>query len=141
MPRPTADQLKQMPLFASVSNADRELIAQGLDISEVAPGSAIISEGQPNRAFYLVKDGQLDVSVGSERRQTLNPGAFFGEISLARGTPATASVVARTQSTLFVLDEAAFQRLMQNTQAVLRIKAAMTDREAADRLFGALPKN
>lgn len=49
---------------------------------------------------------------------------------------ATASVVARTNATLYVLDEATFRTLVQNRDAVLRIIGAMTDREAADRLFG-----
>src|SRR5262245_54446329 len=103
---------------------------------DAAPGTTVIQEGQPNSAFYLVHEGDLDVLVGGQRRTTLHSGHFFGEISLGRSTPATASVVARTDATLYVLDDASFRTLVQNADAVLRIRGAMTDREAADRLFG-----
>jgi CRP-like cAMP-binding protein len=136
VPKPTAQELKAVPLFASINDRDRELLATGLAVAHVAPGTAVIREGQPNAAFYIVQQGELDVSVGHQRRQTLYPGHFFGEISLGRATPATASVMARTDATLYVLDEAAFRTLVQNTDAVLRIRGAMTDREAADRMFG-----
>ena len=135
VPKPTAEELKTIPLFASVSRDDRALLAAGMGTVELASGGVVIAEGQPNRAFYVVRDGELNVNIRNERRQSLHAGAFFGEISLGRGTTATATVVARTPSTLYVLDEESFRTLMQNTDAVLRIRGAMTDREAADRLF------
>ena len=136
MPKPSAEDLKSISLFASVGRDDRALLAAGLETLNFAPGGVVIEEGQPNRAFYVVREGECDVFVGNERRQTLHGGAFFGEISLNRGTAATARVVARTQATLYALDAEAFRTLLQNSDAVLRIRGAMTDREAADRLFG-----
>jgi len=136
MRRPTADQLQALPLFAQVTKRDRELFARGLEVVDVAPGSTVVHAGHPNHGFYLVVAGELDVAVDQQHRHTLRPGAFFGEISLERGTPATATVVARTPATLYRLDEAAYRTLRQNTEAVLRIRGAMTNREAADRLFG-----
>src|SRR5262245_6488009 len=136
VPNPTAQQLKAVPLFASIGDRDREVLAAGLEVAQVARGTTILQEGQPNSTFYIVQDGELDVLVGGQRRTVLHPGHFFGEISLGRATTTTASVVARTDATLYVLDEAAFHTLGQNTDAVLRIKGAMTDREAADRMFG-----
>jgi CRP-like cAMP-binding protein len=135
MPRPTAKELQAFSLFASVSTSDRELLAAGLEVVEVAPGTVVIPEGAPNRSLYVVREGELDVSVGGEYRQTLRPGAFFGEISLEKGAQTTASVAAKTQATLYMLSEAAYRSLLANQAAVLRIKAAMGDRQAADRLF------
>lgn len=137
MPKPTADQLKNIPLFASVDRDDRAVIASGMDVADVPVGQTVIEEGQPNDAVYLVASGELEVLVGRERRQTLRPGDFFGEISVGRGTNTTASVVAKSASTLYVLAEDALAKLLENPEAVLRIRGAMTNREAADRLFGA----
>jgi len=128
--------LKAVPLFSSIGERDRELLAADMEVAQVAGGTTILQEGQSNAAFYIVQQGELDVSVGGQRRTTLHPGHFFGEISLGRATPTTASVVARTDATLYVFSEAAFNTLVQDTDAVLRIRGAMTDREAADRMFG-----
>ena len=136
MPAPNADHLKKMPLFESVTRKDRAVLAASMKVADVPPGGTVIQEGQPNHAPYVVSSGELDVLVGRERRQTLHAGDFFGEISLGRGTNATASVVATTASTLYVVSEDAFSKLLQNTDAVLRIHGKMTNREAADRLFG-----
>jgi CRP-like cAMP-binding protein len=63
----------------------------------------VIEEGAANDSFFVVRDGTLDVFVGVDRRTTLGPGTFFGEISLERKTRTTASVVAQTPATLYVL--------------------------------------
>ena len=86
MPRPTARELKATPLFGSIKPADLELLSSSLQVLEVAPGTVVIEEGAANDSFFVVRDGMLDVFVGADRRTTLGPGTFFGEISLEHQT-------------------------------------------------------
>jgi CRP/FNR family transcriptional regulator, cyclic AMP receptor protein len=135
MTNPTADELKRVPLFSALSGPDRALLAANLEMREVAPGTTLIEEGQNNASFYVLRDGEVEVSVQGVPRRTVGPGAFFGEISLEHDVPATASLVTRTPATLYVLSQTQYRSLQKNTAAVIRLKAIMTDRQAADRLF------
>jgi CRP-like cAMP-binding protein len=136
VPIPKASDLKRIPLFAALSDSERNAVAAGLEVRHIEPGSVVLDEGQVNDSFFVVGDGELDVRVHGVRRGTLRSGAFFGEISLAQEVPVTASLVATTAATLYVMAKRQFEALHGNTEALLRLKAAMTDRQAADRLFG-----
>jgi CRP-like cAMP-binding protein len=133
---PKASDLKRIPLFAALSDSERNIVAAGLEVRHVEPGSVVLDEGQANDSFFVLDDGELDVRVHGVRRGTLRSGAFFGEISLEHEVPVTASLVATTPATLYVMGKSQFEALQGNTEAVLRLKAAMTNRQAADRLFG-----
>ncbi|HZZ53247.1 MAG TPA: cyclic nucleotide-binding domain-containing protein, partial [Trebonia sp.] len=61
------------------------------------PGTAVITEGEPGESFFIIADGQAEVSQeGMELRQ-LGPGDSFGEIALLRRIPRTATVIAVTR--------------------------------------------
>jgi CRP-like cAMP-binding protein len=130
-----ASDLKRIPLFAALSDSERNAVAAGLEVRHLEPGSVVLDEGQEN-SFFVLGDGELDVRVHGVRRGTLRSGAFFGEISLAHEVPVTASLIATTPATLYVMGKPQFEALHGNSEALLRLKAAMTDRQAADRLFG-----
>ncbi len=62
-------------------------------------GTAIIHEGDPADAFYVVTEGAVEVSRkkpdGSDQRlAVIGPSGYFGEIGLLHGIPRTASVAA-----------------------------------------------
>ena len=136
MSSPTANYLKQIPLFASPSGSDRKLLADNLQIHDYPAGATLLTEGQDNDSFFVLSEGEVDVSLKGDLRRTLRPGAFFGEISQEHAAPASASLVARTPVQVYVLDRTHFQTVMANPEAGLRIRTLMTDRQASDRLFG-----
>lgn len=62
-------------------------------------GEAIVRRGQPGRALYVLLEGRAEVRMPSADGRhlpvcRLAPGATFGELSLLRGVPTTADVVA-----------------------------------------------
>jgi CRP-like cAMP-binding protein len=122
-------------VFAALSDTERSVLADSLEVRRVDPGSTVLDEGQANASFFVLGDGELDVRVNGAHRGTLRSGAFFGEISLEHEVPVTATLVARTLATVYVMGKPQFEALQANTEAVLRLKAIMTDRQAADRLF------
>ena len=81
---------------------------------EVAPGSAVVREGEDGDRFYVVLSGILAVSqAGQGPRRLLRPGDYFGEVALAMDTPRTASVRALTQATVASCDRDTFDELIK----------------------------
>ncbi|HEY1297991.1 MAG TPA: cyclic nucleotide-binding domain-containing protein [Chloroflexota bacterium] len=129
-----ADALKDLPLFAGLSGKDREFIASYMDEVSFAQGATLITQGQSNDRFFVLVEGEADVTISGQLRQTQRPGSFFGEISMQRGGPATATVVARTPLRAYVMEERQFGALSRSPEVLSRLQAAIGDRLAHDRL-------
>src|ERR1700704_1848213 len=109
MVTPRAKALESLPLFAGLSGRDREFLASNLDEMNFASGVTLISQGDTNDTFYVLTEGEAEVSVSGQPRSTMRRGDFFGEISMDHRIPATATVVARTPVTAYVMSHAQFR--------------------------------
>jgi extracellular factor (EF) 3-hydroxypalmitic acid methyl ester biosynthesis protein len=95
--------------FPYLSMAERDrLLAHGHH-QRFAAGEEILRERHQSRAVYVLLNGRVAVEkdhlgVGVVVDE-LRPGAVFGEISFLDGSPASASIVAREDVDVFVLDE------------------------------------
>ena len=128
-----ADDLRKIPLFSRLSSVDLEFLATKMDEIRVPAGTALITEGMGNHAFYLLADGEVDVFVGATHRRRLGPNDFFGEISMIVLEPATATVVARTPVHAYVMSHRQFLEVRVHDTVMLQLKSAMGDRRSADR--------
>jgi CRP-like cAMP-binding protein/Zn-dependent protease len=105
-------ELRQQPCFAHLGTDQLvELRARGAWLV-VGAGQAIVRQGEQGDSFYAVSSGQFDIVVDDERKQTIGPGSYFGEIALLLDVPRTASVIARTPARVFRLDRDGFDRLL-----------------------------
>ena len=100
--------LQALPLFAPLSPATLEHLAARLERMPVVAGAEITRQGEPGDRFYIVAEGELEVSVDGRRAATLGPGEHFGEIALLRDVPRTATVTARNDSSLLALERDEF---------------------------------
>ena len=128
-----ADDLREIPLFSRLSSVDLQFLATNMDEIRVAAGTALITEGMGNHAFYLLAHGEVDVFVGGTHRRSLGPNDFFGEISMMMLEPATATVVARTPVHAYVMSHRQFLEVRVHETVMLQLKSAMGDRRTADR--------
>ena len=81
---------------------------------EVAPGHAVVQEGDEGDRFYVVLSGILGVSQAAQGpRRVLRPGDYFGEVALAMDVPRTASVRALTQATVASCDRETFDEFLK----------------------------
>ena len=98
-----ADKLAEIPLFASLSKRDRELIARAADEVQVEAGKHLAEQGRFAYEFMAIEEGTADVLKDGEKLRELGPGDFFGEIGLLEAERRTATVVATSPMRLIVI--------------------------------------
>ena len=115
---PTAelDLVGGVPLFAPLSVAAKEHVAARLTKVDVAAGEVVVRAGEPGDRFYVVADGQLEISNGAQGKA--GAGDFFGEIALLRDVPRTATVKATAPSHLYALEREDFLAAVTGHSAV-----------------------
>ncbi len=100
--------LRGGPLFAMLSAPVLEDLARAMTRFDASPGDTITREREPGDDYFLVAEGQLEVSIGGSHVQALGPGDGFGEIALLRDGLRTATVTATSAATLYSLERAPF---------------------------------
>jgi MFS family permease len=108
---PDADELRilvSVPIFAPLPGGSIEHLATRLVPLRVEAGSVIVREGDAGDRFYIVAQGELEVSQDGSAIAELTSGGYFGEIALLRDTTRTATVTARTDAVLYALDREDF---------------------------------
>ena len=108
---PQADELRvlvSVPIFAPLPGGSLEHLAARLVPLRVEASTVIVREGDQGDRFYIVAEGELEVTQAGVAISELSPGGYFGEIALLRDTNRTATVTARTDAVLYALDREDF---------------------------------
>jgi MFS family permease len=100
--------LSAVPIFAPLPGASLEHIAGRLIPLRLEAGTVILREGDAGDRFYVLVEGQVDVTVDGKEVSTLESGGYFGEIALLKDVPRTATVTARTPVVLYALEREDF---------------------------------
>jgi CRP-like cAMP-binding protein/Fe-S-cluster-containing hydrogenase component 2 len=112
--------LGRVPLFSQLSPTERGEIAGLLRRVGYARGEAIMRQGEPGDALYLIEDGQVTVEQSEHVIAHLDVGDFVGEMSLLSDQPHNATVRAVTPVDVLVLPGAEFHRLLAQQPALAR---------------------
>jgi CRP/FNR family cyclic AMP-dependent transcriptional regulator len=108
------DVLALVPLFRGLSRKHLRWLAGYCEVADFMAGHAIVRQGDPGDAFYVVLDGQAVLTQGKRFIGRLLPGDHFGEIAVIDGGPRTATVTSETPMTLLILSRANFQAAMKD---------------------------
>jgi len=130
---------KRVDLFGGLTPDDIEKIfARGMTV-RVLKGETVFYKGTTGSQMYVVLGGLVGVFDGDNCIAKLKTGDTVGEMALINNEPRSATVIAIEESSLFVLSETTFQRLLTKRVAIqilLNIVRTLSHRlrEANDRL-------
>jgi len=123
------DQLRKVPLFEGISNADLQRIAESAKERRFEAGAPIVSAGEPGHGFYLIINGRVEVTRGDRTIATLGPGDYFGELALIREMPRNATVVAKDPTTCLALARWDFKGIVvANPSIAIRLLETVASR-------------
>ncbi|MGH3078427.1 MAG: MFS transporter [Gaiellaceae bacterium] len=100
--------LRAIPIFAPLPGTPLEHLATRLVPLRVEPGTVVVRQGDSGDRFYVVVEGEVEVTVDGALVSELGPGGYFGEIALLRDMPRTATATARTPVVLYALEREDF---------------------------------
>jgi len=125
--------IRKVPLFAHVSKRQLEQIAQIADEIDLREGKEMTRQGSRGREFFVLLEGDADVTKDGRRINTLSSGDFFGEIALVSDTPRTATVTATTPVRALVIVDRSFRRLLKDQPEIQsKVLAALAARVAPE---------
>lgn len=110
-------ELRQLALFAPLTDAQIEQVVRGAVLHRYAESEALVRQGDPGDSLFVIKSGRVRVDVRADAGQvntvdTLGPDDFFGEMSLLTGEPRSASVIAITETEVIVVDKADLREVL-----------------------------
>jgi len=112
------DFLARVPLFEHCTPEELSAIAAAALQSAYEPAQIIVTQGTPGQAFYLITAGAAEVSRDGKSLATLNPGEFFGEMSLLDSAPRSATIKAVAHTECLMLSSWDFKRLLQDHPSI-----------------------
>ena len=128
-PHMDAHDLQKGPLYAGLSHKEREKIARWSDTVDLPAGKHLLEEGRLPHEFFVVLEGEVEVTHDGERLAMMGPGDFFGEIALIQHGRRTASVVTTAPSRLAVMSPASFVAMRREMPEVTeRIDTVIRER-------------
>ncbi len=114
----TAEMLKKVPLFAGLDRRELEQIAATMRERRVSAGDIVLEQGAGGAGFFVVAEGEADVTVDGNPVGTIGPGDYFGEIALLTGSDRTATVTARTDMLCHGMTPWDFKPLVESNSAI-----------------------
>lgn len=125
----TDEALGRIEFFEGLSARELKSIARLMTRLEVREGRTLVREGTVGREFFVIIDGEAEVTRNGRRINHLGPGETFGEIALLDTSPRVATVTALSDMTVEVLTRSEFADLLDDapglTRKLLRSLAAM----------------
>jgi len=125
------ETLKAVALFEHLSEDDRVLLAEVVDVQRLSAGATLFKAGEPGEALFVVVSGEVELFIKDTTGQKIvltvvRAGEIFGELALLDSGARTATAVALADSELLELDRDDLMLLFQRTPAAgLRLLASM----------------
>ena len=96
------------PFFGGLSDASLDLLVSMLVERRFEIGATVVADGEPGRSMFVVHSGKLEVSRRADAERVihisvLEPGDFFGEMTLIEMQNRSATVVVQSPTVLYEL--------------------------------------
>jgi CRP-like cAMP-binding protein len=125
--------IQKVPLFSRLSKKGLGEVARIADELDLPSGKTMAKEGDRGREFFVLLEGEADVTKGDRRINRMKKGDFFGEIALVTKVPRTATVTATGDVRVLVINERDFAALIKNSPEIGRgVAEALAERLAPE---------
>ena len=125
--------LKKVPLFSKLNKQGLQQVAHIAAELDLPAGKEMATEGDRGREFFVLLNGEAEVTKQGSRINTMKKGDFFGEIALVTKMPRTATVTATSDVDVLVITERDFDALLKKTPEIGRsIAEALAERVAPE---------
>jgi CRP-like cAMP-binding protein len=117
--RSFTELLRNLPLFAGVSEPSFKLLEQSCSRRKVEKGIPLFYRGDPAEDFFLLLSGEVVIVLSSPDGRELiineiRPGDFFGELGLLTGQPRSADAVVRRTAEMVAVPRHAFLSVVKS---------------------------
>jgi CRP-like cAMP-binding protein len=112
--------LGRAPLFEGLSKKDLTELARLTEDMEIAAGKTLCKEDTLGYEFFVIVEGEVDITRKGKHVATRGPGNFIGEIALIENVRRTATVTAKTPLRVFLLTRQSFWGLIEHHPQVER---------------------
>jgi CRP/FNR family transcriptional regulator, cyclic AMP receptor protein len=145
--------LLQTPFFGGLSDASLDLLISMLVERRFEAGATVFAEGEPGNSMFIVHSGKLVVSRRADSKRVirmagLEPGDFFGEMTLIEMQNRSGTVVAESATLLYELtarklytcyktDIHAYVMVLQNINRELCRRLRRADNRIAEQILQA----
>lgn len=115
--------LEKIPFFNDLTEDEQESLMNYMSLYELAEGDTLFKEGQVGQYVAFVVEGTMEVLKKSITGvdiiiTTVGQGYSIGEMSLVDKAPRSATLKARTKTTLAILAQNAFKLILEKHPAM-----------------------
>lgn len=114
------EHLARVPLFSGCNKTELKNLAKRTNDIKVDAGQVIIREHQGAYEFFIVYEGQAEVTRDGQRVAVIGPGDFFGELALLDRGLRDATVTALTAMEIIVLPQWDFEQALDEAPRMTR---------------------
>ena len=119
------DTLRKIPLFSDLSKEDLERVAEGVEAVKLPAGEILFNEGDPGQLAYVIQKGEVEVIKITDGREVLlavrGAGEVIGEMALLDAAPRSATVRARSDTSLLSIPKAGIDNLLECSPGATRV--------------------
>ncbi|MDR0733712.1 MAG: cyclic nucleotide-binding domain-containing protein [Dysgonamonadaceae bacterium] len=113
------ESFRRIPLFAYIDDAIVVRLAKKFKVEHIALGGSLIKEGKDKQKFFIVAQGQVEISSkgthGEDLRiGILSKGEYFGEANLLADHPSSVTVKAITPAVFFTLNSVELEQIIKD---------------------------
>ena len=104
-------------IFASLTDQERSMLIDAMELFEVPVGTVIIKQGTTGDFFYVLWEGTVSFLVDKKHVGSIGPGGSFGELALLYNCPRGASCLAESNCKLWRVDQKTFRFMLANNSS------------------------
>ena len=108
------DLLQRVPLFEGLEQRELQNIASSMKERTFGAGDTVTEEGRSGAGFFVIADGEAEVTAHGQHRRDLGPGDHFGEVALITDTDRTATIRAKTELHCYGMTSWEFKPLVES---------------------------